>query len=76
MPYHLAIGVTHCTSNGAIYGKYISDKDFIFHRPDEAVLFVMKKLICAYKIFLLRTFKDVVLIGSKKNEKSTSTYLD
>ena len=58
MQYHLAPGVTHCTTNGAICGKYN-----IFCRPDEAMLFVMIKVFLHLQnVLLFRTLEVLTLI--------------
>ena len=58
MLYHLAPGFTHHTANDAICGKYN-----IFHRPDEAMLFVMvKACLHIQNILLFRTLKEFILI--------------
>ena len=51
-------------------------KDNIFHKPDEAILFVMMKACLHLKIiFLFRTFENTVLFiyGFKKNEQPSCT---
>ena len=53
MPYHLAPGVTHCATNGAICRWYK-----IFHRPDEAMLFTMIKGLDLKKYSVIWTLRE------------------
>ena len=78
VPYHLALGVTLCTSNGAVCGKYNIVKYYIFDRPDEAMLFFMlEACLHLQNILLLRTLKEhtFITIGFKQNETLSSTWL-
>ena len=50
VPHTLAQGVTYCTAICAIGDKYNFGKYDIFHRPDEAMLFVMLKAYLYLKL--------------------------